>query len=159
MDDLKTEFWDRMTHVRSGMLGIKGEGRLVAMSPQLDADLPGSIWFITAKDTELGKGVRSGPQPAQLVIIDDSAGVYADIEGTLTESTDSKALDEVWNTHAESWFDDGKTDPEVCLMRFALISGDISITPTSGMKYLYEMAKARISGSKPDVGHQGQVEF
>lgn len=159
MTDLKAEFWQRMSHVRSGMLGIMGEGRLVAMSPRIDADLPGDIWFITANGTELGKAVASGAQSAQLVVIDDSAGLYADIEGILTHSTDPKALDEVWNFAAEAWFDDGKTDPDVCLMRFAPAMAEVSITPTSGVKFLYEMAKANITGVKPDVGAQGAIVF
>lgn len=159
MADLKEEFWTRMTGVRSSMLGIKGQGRLVAMSPQLDDDLPGDIWFITANGTDLGKGVHAGPQAAQLVIVDDRAGLYADIEGTLSHSTDPKALDEVWNSMAEAWFDQGKTDPDVCLMRFAPAMGEISITPASGVKFLYEIAKARITGKEPDVGQHGDVVF
>jgi len=159
MTDLKVEFWDRMTDVRSGMLGIMGQGRLVAMSPRIDADLPGDIWFITANATELGKAVTSGPQAAQLVVVDDSAGLYADVEGILTHSTDPKALDEIWSFAAEAWFDKGKTDPDVCLMRFAPSTAEISITPKSGVKFLYEMAKAKISGTEPDVGAQGTVVF
>jgi len=159
MTDLKEEFWGRMAGVRSAMLGIKGQGRLVAMSPRVDKDLPGDVWFITANGTELGKSVQSGPQTAQLVIVDDGAGLYADLEGTLTHCTDQKALDEVWNSSAEAWFDDGKTDPQVCLMRFSPAMGEISVTPASGVKYLYEMAKARITGTTPDVGDQGDVVF
>ena len=114
MTDLKTEFWDRIGHVRSCMLGIKGDGSLVPMSPRIDADLPGNIWFITAKDADHGKGVTKDPQAAQLVIVDDSAGLYADVEGRLTHSTDPKALDEIWSTSAEAWFDKGQDRPR-CL--------------------------------------------
>ena len=159
MTDLKTEFWDRMGHVRSCMLGIKGDGSLVPMSPRIDADLPGYIWFITAKGTDLGKGVTKDPQAAQLVIVDDSAGLYADVEGRLTHSTDPKALDEIWSTSAEAWFDKGRTDPDVCLMRFAPNMAEISITPVSGVKFLSEIAKARITGDEPDVGAQGAAVF
>ena len=159
MTDLKIEFWDRMSHVRSAMLSIKDGGRLVAMSPRIDADLPGDIWFITANGTELGKAVTKGAQTAQLVVVDDSAGLYADVEGTLTHSTDPKALDEVWNFAAEAWYDKGKTDPDVCLMRFSPALAEVSITPTSGVKFLYEMAKATINGTQPDVGAQGAVVF
>ena len=60
MTDLKNEFWERVEDVRACMLGFKDQGPLVAMSPQVDDDLPGHIWFITAKGTELAKGVASG---------------------------------------------------------------------------------------------------
>ena len=159
MTDLKEEFWTRMQVVRSGMLGIKGHGRLVAMSPYVDKDLPGAIWFVTAKGTELGKSVAMGQQAAQLVLSDDAAGLYADIEGTLSHSTDKAELDEIWNTIASAWFEKGKEDPDVCLMQFAPAIAEISVTTTSGVKFLYQIAKANLTGDEPDIGSKGSITF
>lgn len=159
MTDLKHEFWDRIEDVRTGMLGIKGQGRLVAMSPRVDDDKPGKIWFITAKGTDLAKGTATGPCDAQLVIADDSQGLYADIEGTLTQSVDREALDEAWNFVADSWFEGGQADPDVCLLCFAPRQAEVSITTTSSLNFLYEIAKAQMAGEKPDVGDQGVVVF
>ena len=44
-------------------------------------------------------------------------------------------------------------------MRFAPGMAEISITPASGVKFLYEIAKARITGTEPEVGAQGAVVF
>lgn len=159
MTDLKHEFWDRMEDVRTGMLGIKGQGRLVAMSPRVDDDRPGKIWFITAKGTDLAEGVVLGPREAQLVISDNDQGLYADIEGTLTHSADSEALDEAWNFVADSWFEGGKTDPDVRLLCFTPREAEVSVTTNSSLSFFYEMAKAKLSGDKPDVGDQGVVVF
>lgn len=159
MSDLKHEFWDRLEKVNGAMLGIKGQGRLVAMSPQLDDDLPGHVWFITAKGTDLAKGVAAGPQQAQFVVCNDGAGLYADVEGTLSHSTDREALDEVWSFVADAWFEGGKSDPDVCLLQFTPKTAEISVTPASGVKFLYEIAKANLTGNKPDQGQQGVVTF
>ncbi len=159
MTDLKQDFWDRMKTVRTGMLGITGMGRLVAMSPQMDEDLPGHVWFITAEGTDLAKGLAQGEREAQLVISDDSAGLYADLTGRLVRSTDREALDEVWSFVADSWFEGGKTDPDVCLLQFTPSKGEISVTPTSGVKFLYEIAKSKVTGEKPEMGAQGSVNF
>lgn len=159
MTDLKQEFWTRIDDVRTAMLGIKGQGRLVAMSPQTDDDLPGKIWFITAKGTDLANGTATGPQAAQMVIVADKAGLYADVEGTLTQSHDKKALDEVWSFAADTWFEGGKTDPDVCLLCFVPTVAEVSITTTSAIKFFYEMAKAKVSGDQPDAGAQGVVTF
>jgi general stress protein 26 len=159
MDDLKKEFWDRIGDVRTAMLGLKGQGRLVAMSPQTDDALPGKIWFITAKGTELAKGTADGPKDAHLVISADKAGLYADMDGSLSQSHDKKALDEVWNFAADAWFENGKTDPDVCLLCFVPNTAEVSVTSTSGVKFFYEMAKAQVSGEQPDAGKQGTVSF
>ena len=159
MSDLKKGFWDRMGDVRAGMLAIKDQRRLVPMSPQLDEDVPGAVWFITAKGTDLAKGVSGGSRDARFVVADGSAGLYADIDGTLEHSTDREALDEVWSFVADAWFEGGKHDPDVCLLKFTPKEGEVSITPTSGAKFLYEVTKANVTDEKPDMGEQGTVSF
>ncbi len=94
-----------------------------------------------------------------LVIADDGQGLYADIDGTLTHSADREALDEVWTFVADSWFEGGKADPDVCLLRFTPRQAEVSVTTTSGIAFFYEMAKAQISDDKPDLGSQGVVTF
>jgi len=159
MDDLKDAFWNRMEDVRAAMLGIDGQGRLVAMSPQVDDDVPGHIWFITADGTELADGVKSGPRDAQLVVADNNVGLYADVTGTLQRSHDHEALEEVWSFVSDAWFDGGKADPDVRLLQFTPKSAEVSVTPTSGVKFLYEIAKANLTNKKPDAGQQGIVTF
>ena len=158
MTDLKNEFWERVEDVRACMLGFKDQGPLVAMSPQVDDDLPGHIWFITAKGTELAKGVASGDAAARMIVADDSAGLYADISGTLSHSIDREALDEVWSFIAGAWFEGGQHDPDVCLLRFTPSEATLSVA-SGGAKFLYEIAKANITGDKPDAGENGTITF
>ena len=96
MTDLRQEFWKRLDDVQAGMLGLDGQDRLVPMSPQVDDDVPGHVWFITAKGTDLAEGVASGPKDARFVVADAKSGLYADVAGQLRQSNDREALDEVW---------------------------------------------------------------
>ena len=159
MSNLKEEFWARIPKVRSSMLGVVGQGRLVPMSPNYDDDYPETIWFITADGTDLAKAVEAGPQTAQMVVSDDKNGLYGDIEGTLERSMDREALDEVWSFVADAWFEGGKTDPDVRLLKFTPKEGELSVTPASAVHFLYQMAKAHVTDEKPDAGEQGMVSF
>lgn len=159
MTDLKHEFWTRLDDVQAGMLALKGQGRLVPMSPQVDDDQPGHIWFITANGTDLAKGVAGGPQPARFVVADPKSGLYADVDGQLRQSNDSEALDDVWSFVADAWFEGGESDPDVCLLQFTPRSAEVSVTSGSGAKFLYEIAKSKLTGAKPDAGAQGHVTF
>ncbi|WP_435256882.1 pyridoxamine 5'-phosphate oxidase family protein [Thioclava sp. FR2] len=159
MDDLKSEFWDRMDSVRTAMLGISGEGRMVAMSPTTDDDFPGKIWFITAKGTDLARATELGAKPARMVVASDEAGLYADVDGSLARSHDREALDEAWNFVADAWFEGGKHDPDVCLLCFTPGVAEMSVTTTSAVKFFYEIAKAQVTGEKPEAGAQGVVAF
>lgn len=158
MDNLRKEFWDRFEDVRSCMLGTT-DGPLVAMSPQVDDDKPGKIWFITAKGTDLANAVATGPIDARMVVSDDKQGLYADVLGRLVQSTDRDELEEVWSFVADAWFEDGKNDPDVRLLCFTPVSADASITSTSGAKFFYEIAKANLTDEKPDMGRQGKISF
>lgn len=159
MDNLKQEFWSRIAKINSVMLGVTGEDRLVAMSPQLHEDLPGHVWFITAKGTDLAKSVAAGEQSAQMVICNDSAGLYGDIDGRLSLSNDHAALDKLWSFVADAWFEEGKEDPDVCLLQFTPHDGEISASSGGGVRFLYEIAKANLTGAKPDAGAHGVVSF
>ena len=159
MKDMREEFWDRLEDVRACMLGLANEGPLVAMSPQVDDDAPGKVWFITAKGTDLAKAVATGAVDARMVVADGSQGLYADVLGSLVHSTDREELDEVWSFVADAWFEGGQNDSDVCLLCFTPMTAEASITSTSGAKFLYEIAKANLTTAKPDIGQQGKIIF
>ncbi len=158
MSDTKHEFWDRMRKVQTGMLGLASDNRLVPMSPNLDDD-PNEVWFITAQGTDLVKAVTTGPQNGRFVIADPKAGLYADVEGTLNLSMDKKKQDEVWSAVASAWFEEGQEDPDVRLIRFVPTRSETWITSTSGLKFLYEIAKGNLTGKEPDMGEHASLTF
>ena len=159
MTDLTHDFWTRMDDVQAGMLGLKGNHPLIPMAPQVDDDVPGHVWFITAQDTDLAQATAAAPQPGRFVVADGGAGLYADVEGTLAQVENDAALDEVWNRIAAAWFEDGKQDGDVRLLRFTPATAALSVTPTSGAKFLYEIAKGNMSDDDPDLGSKGNVTF
>ncbi len=159
MSTLKEEFWDRIEDVRAGMLGLVSDNRLVPMSPQIDGSDESAIWFITARGTDLVSGVEAGAQTARFVVSSDQQGLYADVAGTLELSDDSARLDKLWSVFAAAWFEDGKEDPDLRLLKFTPTRAEVSVSPESNLKFLYEIAKASLTDEKPDAGEQGIVVF
>ena len=159
MSDHIEEFWERMGKVMAGMLGTPTE-RLVPMSPNLREDhRDGRIWFITAKGTDLVELCEAGPQEGRFVVGDHGAALWADIEGQLELHTDPAIVDEVWNAMAGAWFEEGKQDPDLRLLAFTPRAAEVTLSEESGVKYFYEIAKAKITGEKPDGGWQGVLTF
>ena len=159
MTNLKHEFWNRIDDVRAGMLGAVAGGRLVPMSPSYKEELGPHLWFITAHGTDLEITTRTGAAPARFVAAESSAGLYADVEGSLAQVDDAATLDKVWSVFAAAWFEDGKSDPDVRLLRFTPSEAEVSATPSNGAKVLYEIAKGNLTDDTPDVGSQGKVQF
>ncbi len=160
MSDHKQEFWDRLGDVQAGMLGTVGNGRLVAMSPNLrDGGKDGRIWFITAQGTDLVVDVTGGQKDARFVVADAKSGLYADIRGSIALSNDRATLDEIWGPVAAAWFEDGKEDPDLRLLCLTPRHAEVSASTTSAVKFFYDIAKANLTGAKPDEGWHASLTF
>lgn len=157
MSDDRETFWDRLDGVNAGMLGSSEALNFVPMSHYADPEA-GALWFITAKGTDLVTAAEAGPFDAMHIIADGSEKLWARIEGRLELSEDRAKLDELWSRVAAAWFDEGKQDPDVRLLKFSLTRAEVWAT-TGGLGFLYEVAKANLTGAKPDVGEHFTLTF
>ena len=156
MSDRDT-FWKRLDGINAGMLGCAPDWRLVPMSHYADRD-QSVLWFITADGTDLVKAVEGGPHQAVHVVSEGGDKLYARMEGTLELSNDKAKLDEIWNAVASSWFEDGKQDEDVRLLKLKLSTAEVWAT-TGGLGFLYEVARSKVTGAKPDMGEQYEIAF
>jgi len=147
----KSTFWDRAEDVNAGMLDMSDGERLVPMSHYPDRAAH-TLWFITAAGTQAVEAVEDGPKPCGYVICDNGKGLYAHLKGSLALSNDRAKLEELWNTIADSWFEGGIDDPDLRLMSLSLTSGEVWITPTSGIRFMFNIAKSQLTGDEPDMG-------
>ncbi|MDW4496913.1 pyridoxamine 5'-phosphate oxidase family protein [Sulfitobacter sp. D35] len=154
--DLKQQFWERIGDVRAGMLAA-GDHRAVPMSHFAMQD-DNALWFVTADGTGVADAAKSG-QSGEYVIGAADAQLYARVDGRLEHVTDREKLEQIWSPIAAAWFEDGKEDEDVCLVRFSPASAEVWTTD-GGAKFLYEIAKANLSDDKkPDIGDHGTVSF
>ena len=72
--------------------------------------------------------------------------------------TDPAKLDELWSAIAGAWFEDGRQDDDVQLVRMDLSTAEVWATGGS-LSFLYEIAKAHLTDEKPDMGQHGTVRF
>ena len=152
---LKEEFWDRIEDIRTGMLGTD-EARSVPMSHYVDKEA-NALWFITANGTDLAKTAQSGAS-AEYVVISNDEHLYARVDGKVQAVTDPAKLDELWSAIAGAWFEDGRQDDDVQLVRMDLSTAEVWATGGS-LSFLYEIAKAHLTDEKPDMGQHGTVRF
>lgn len=156
--DAHIDLFDRLSSVNAGMLGLKDDLKLVPMSHQIGQDTD-RLWFITAEGTDLQKAASQGAVEAIYVLAEGGKGLYARLHGSLSQNDDPARLDEVWNAIAGAWFEDGKRDPDVRLLEFRLTEGEAWLTSTSGLRFLYEVAKAKLTGEEPDMGEHVELTF
>lgn len=145
------EFWDRAASVNAGMLDAQDGVRLVPMSHYADRDR-NTLWFITAAGTDAVDAVQGGPKECAYILSDNGKGLFAHVNGTMSLSDDRAKLEEVWNPVADTWFDGGKDDPDLRLLSFQITDGEVWATPTSGLVFMFNVARAKLTGDQPDMG-------
>src|SRR3546814_2458007 len=101
------------------------------MNAQLDKDAHGAFWFFTASDNRLAAG---GPAMAQFAA--KGHELFACISGTLVSESDRTVLDKLWSNSIAAWYEGGKDDPKLVLLRFDLDDAEIW---TRSEEHTYEL--------------------
>lgn len=79
-------------------------------------EFDGDVWFIGSKKSEQVACMRARPQ-VNVSYSNPGKGLYVSINGTAALVEDSAKLDELWSDFYEAYFPQGKTDPDIQLIR------------------------------------------
>ena len=119
--ELEKRFWKSLRIDRVAMLGLVGveDGHSQPMSAQLldDEEYGGTIWFFTSRDTDLAKAMGAGHR-AHLHFSAKGHDLFASVHGDLLPSEDANVIDRLWNPWVAAWFEGGRQDPKLQLLRF-----------------------------------------
>jgi general stress protein 26 len=119
--EIEHKFWKALRSDMTVMLGLAGvdEGHTRPMTAQLDGDEDrGPIYFFTSTETELVAALNAG-EDSRAVATFASKGndVFATIHGTLSADNDRAVIDRLWNSYVAAWYEGGKDDPKLQLLR------------------------------------------
>ena len=162
-DDLSTNpkgvLFDVLDGVRSGMLGLaKGDAGMQPMTHFPDAKA-GVIWFISSTETDLVTSLGMG-QAAQYVVIADDHDAHVSLRGKLHLVHNSAKLNDLWGPFAAAWFEGGREDPRIALLRFDPEVAEIWASSASTLKVGFEVIRANLdAGHQPDIGAKATVRF
>lgn len=121
---IRQDMWKAMAASPYVMLGTTTDREhFEPMYAVLDDDADSEFWFYTKKDNRAAKG-----GPATVQFVSKGHDLYASIRGTLVEETDPAVIDRYWNNQVEAWYEGGRQDPSLLMLRFEL--GDAEIWET-----------------------------
>ena len=86
------------------------------MTAQIEGE-GGPIWFFTAKDTSIAAGVGRGKR-AIMTFAAKRHSLFAAVHGKLALDNDRATIDRLWNPFIAAWFEKGRDDPKLALLRF-----------------------------------------
>jgi general stress protein 26 len=152
--DIETKFWKALRSDRTMMVGLNGvaDGHTRPMTAQIDGDEDrGPIWFFGSNDSALVRALSKGDRAIATFASKDN-DVFAAVHGTLTIDNDRAVIDRLWNRYVAAWYEGGKDDPKLVLLRFDAERAEIWLegsTLIAGIKMLF--------GSDPKKDYQDKV--
>lgn len=137
---------------------VTDEGHLhsAPMTTQNDA-FNGIVWFLGSKKSELVKSISSNPQ-VNLGYSNISNNDYVSINGVAENVIDEVILDEIWSPAYEAFFEHGKSDPDIQLIR-VVCNGAQYWKGSGTLVTLYKLAKASVTGETEDLGTSKSISL
>ena len=116
---LTADFWKALKSDRTVMLGLSTDRdpHLRPMTALIEGDEGGPVWFFTAIDTELAEAVK-GQRRALFALASKGHDVFATVHGSIVHDLDRAVVDRLWNPFVAAWYEKGKDDPKLALLRF-----------------------------------------
>jgi general stress protein 26 len=117
--ELEAKFWNALKSDMTIMLGLEGtkDASPRPMTAQIEGEKGGPVWFFTATDTQLVERLADGNE-AIATFASKGHDLFATVHGKLYLDNDRAVIDRLWNSFIATWFEQGKDDPKLALLRF-----------------------------------------
>ena len=160
--EFETRMWKALDEVRIGMLGAVG-GTPRHMQPMSGFGEPATrtIWFFMQRDNDLiaQAAAAAAGGAAMFCLTSKDRNLWACLGGTLVVDRDQAVIDKYWGPVTAAWFPDGKDSPNLAVLRFDVSDAQVWVVEGGAMKFAYEIAKANLTKSEPDVGAKTELQL
>ena len=148
---LKQKFWKAMADNPVVILGLNAsDNHHVPMRAQLDVSAHGQVWFFTGRDHAIARG---GICHASYIA--DDHKLYASLRGRLSEERDERVIDRHWSKAVAAWYDGGRDDPNLIMLRFDIADAEIWTSDTSIKGFFKMLTGTKISPQ--EIGSHAEV--
>lgn len=112
-------FWSAVESSPFLMLGLPAQtAHSMPMTAQFGAR-HGPIWFYGSRSSRLVEGLTS-TNDAMAQYVGEGHKVFACMSGMLTIDNNPAIIDKFWSNTVEAWYPQGKSDPDLVMLRFDL---------------------------------------
>ena len=137
--ELQQKFWKALKSDRTMMLGLVGveESHTRPMTAQVEGD-HGPIFFFTSTESSLVENLGENSR-AVAAFAAKGHDLFASVHGSVAVHNDRATIDRLWNTFVAAWYEHGKDDPKLVLLRFDADRAEIWLNGSSilaGIKVL-----------------------
>ena len=125
-ENITEKFWKALDDSPFVMLGLSGvdQAHTQPMTAQIDKNLNDCLYFFTNKQNRLVQSLSDSHSG----VINFSAknhSLFACVHGSMKVDNDQAIIDKFWSPVVGAWYEGGKDDPNLCMLRFDLDSAEI----------------------------------
>ncbi len=153
------EIWDYLKDLRVGMLTTVSDNFLRSRPMYLVQEYyEGDIWLFADKNAYKISEIKQNPHVnLNFVSLDD--GLYITLSGVASIQDGGAEFDELWSEGVKVWFEDAKNPKEnAVLIKIEVMQAEVWDTDKGILKRAFEYAKAKVTGSRPDMGKNKVIE-
>ncbi len=114
-----------------------------------ETDTEGNLWFISSDASNKNFQIAEDNR-VQLLFMNNSNSEYLSVFGEAFIYKDKSTIEDKWSNIANAWFEEGKDDPKVSIIRVAPHDTYYWDTKAGKLVSLISFAAAAISGTKTD---------
>lgn len=129
----------------------------VPMSRQ-EVDDDGAIWFLFSTESDTYAHFEKDHK-ASLLYSDISSYSFLSINGHAEVSRDEQRIEKYWNKMMEGWFDKGKDDPRIRVLKIVPSEAHYWDNKSNKLVTLLKVAAGAITGQKTDTGREGDLQL
>lgn len=146
--EMKGKLWKAIDSERTMMLGVDGheDGHARPMTAQIEGE-QSPLWFFSSRDCSIVQ-LMGGECRAIATVTTKGHDLFASIRGRLSISNDRAVIERLWNPFVASWYEGGKDDPKLVLLRLDAESAEI-----------WENASSLLAGAKMLLGIDPKEDF
>jgi general stress protein 26 len=149
--------WEIIDKVGVCMLTTRFEGGLRARPLEARPDRSSNrLLFVMDTHSAKREEVERWPDVG-LVFIDTAQKAYLSMTGKAQIVNDEALQALAWRKSDEVWWPGGLSDPSVCVLLVEPMTAELWDGPSSSAVAAYEFAKARATGTEPNLGENRKI--
>lgn len=116
----------------------------------------GNFWFLSGSDSEKNSDIKSDSR-VQLFFLNTSKYEFLSVYGKATITSDRQKIDELWTDIAKAWFEQGKDDPRVTVIKVEPEEGYYWDTKNGKLISMLKIAASAVIGKTLQEGVEGTI--
>jgi general stress protein 26 len=123
-----------------------------------EVDDEGNFWFLSKETSHKTHEIHDDPE-VQLFFSNTSSSEYLSVFGHAEVIKDRRKIEELWSPIAKAWFNEGKDDPEISIIRVHVADAYYWDTRHNKMVQLIKIATGALTGKTMDDGVEGSINM